>query len=177
MNLVWEQRKLNMCASYRRGSFPQPYGKPEWYGGYGQMPFVQVADVSDDMKLADKTKQTISKMAQPKSVFIPKNSVVVTLQGSIGRVAITQYDAFLDRTVLYFEKFNQEIDTNFWSYIIKNKFEYEAQRAPGGTIKTITKEALSDFDLMLPKYNEQVKIGMLFHQLDTSITLHQRKQL
>jgi len=139
------------------------------------MPFVQVADVSDDMKLADKTKQTISKMAQPKSVFIPKNSVVVTLQGSIGRVAITQYDAFLDRTVLYFEKFNQEIDTNFWSYIIKNKFEYEAQRAPGGTIKTITKEALSDFDLMLPKYNEQVKIGMLFHQLDTSITLHQRE--
>ncbi len=139
------------------------------------MPFVQVADVGDDMKLVETTKQTISKLAQPMSVFIPKGAVVVTLQGSIGRVAITQYEAFLDRTVLYFEKYTQAIDKVFWSYIIKNKFEYEAQRAPGGTIKTITKEALSDFDLLLPKYDEQIKIGAYFQKLDNLITLHQRK--
>ena len=43
----WEQRKLGNVANYRRGSFPQPYGKSEWYDGDGAMPFVQVADVSD----------------------------------------------------------------------------------------------------------------------------------
>ena len=166
---------MGACAIYRRGSFPQPYGKPEWYGGEGAMPFVQVADVGNDMKLVNKTKQMISKTAQPMSVFIPKNSVVVTLQGSIGRVAITQYEAFLDRTVLYFENYKQETDEFFWSYVIKQKFEGEARKAPGGTIKTITKEALSDFDLMLPKYDEQVKIGTFFNQLDILITLHQRK--
>ncbi|MBO6273317.1 restriction endonuclease subunit S, partial [bacterium] len=137
---AWEQRKLGECATYRRGSFPQPYGNPEWYGGENAMPFVQVADVGNNMKLTDSTKQTISKLAQPMSVFIPKDSVVVTLQGSIGRVAITQYDAYLDRTVLFFEKFKSETNTNFWSYLIKNKFEYEARLAPGGTIKTITKD-------------------------------------
>lgn len=139
------------------------------------MPFVQVADVADDMKLVNDTKQKISKLAQPMSVFADKGSVLVTLQGSIGRVAITQYGAFVDRTVLIFDKYNQDIDKTFWAYIIKEKFIDEARKAPGGTIKTITKEALSDFDLTLPSYSEQQQIGTYFRNLDNLITLHQRK--
>ena len=171
----WEQRKLSECAGFRRGSFPQPYGNKEWYDGEGAMPFVQVADVADDMKLVDDTKQKISKLAQPMSVYADKGSVLVTLQGSIGRVAITQYGAFVDRTVLIFDKYNQDIDKTFWAYIIKEKFIDEARKAPGGTIKTITKEALSDFDLMLPNYDEQKKLGAFLVSIDNLITLQQRK--
>ena len=171
----WEQRKLGEVATYRRGSFPQPYGKSEWYDGNGAMPFVQVADVSDEMNLVGNTKQKISILAQPMSVFAEQNSVVVTLQGSIGRVAIMQYEAFVDRTVLIFEKYKVEIDKTFWAYIIKQKFIDEARKAPGGTIKTITKEALSNFDLSIPKYQEQKQIGAYFCNLDNLITLHQRK--
>ncbi|MEO2239799.1 restriction endonuclease subunit S [Dorea sp. YH-dor226] len=171
----WEQRKLGEVATYRRGSFPQPYGKSEWYDGDGAMPFVQVADVSDEMNLVEDTKQKISILAQPMSVFVEKNSVLVTLQGSIGRVAITQYGAFVDRTVLIFEKYKVEIDKTFWAYIIKQKFIDEARKAPGGTIKTITKEALSDFDLSIPNYQEQKQIGEYFRHLDNLITLHQRE--
>ena len=172
---AWEQRKLGEVAIYRRGSFPQPYGKSEWYDGEEAKPFVQVADVTDAMNLVDDTKQKISKLAQPMSVFAEKGSVLVTLQGSIGRVAITQYGAFVDRTVLIFEKYKTEIDNLFWAYVIKQKFIEEAYKAPGGTIKTITKEALSDFDLLLPNFNEQKQIGKYFSNLDNLITLHQRK--
>lgn len=171
----WEQRKLSECVGFRRGSFPQPYGNKDWYDGDGAMPFVQVADVSSDMKLVDDTKQKISKLAQPMSVFAEEGSVLVTLQGSIGRVAITQYGAFVDRTILIFDKYNDDIDKRFWAYIIKEKFVEEARKAPGGTIKTITKEALSDFDLMLPCYEEQRKLAEFLLNLDNLITLHQRK--
>ena len=175
---VWEQRKLSECTTFRRGSFPQPYGKVEWYDGNESMPFVQVADVGNDMKLVNETKQRISKVAQPMSVFIPKKSVIVTLQGTIGRVAITQYDAYLDRTVLYFDSYKNPINKNFWAYIIKNKFLEEAKSAPGGTIKTITKEVLSNFDLRIPiEVEEQNKIGECFNQIDNLITLHQHKEL
>ena len=163
-------------SNYRRGSFPQPYGKSEWYDGDGAMPFVQVADVSDDMNLVEDTKQKISKFAQPMSVFAEKDSVLVTLQGSIGRVAIAQYGAFVDRTVLIFEKYREQIDNTFWAYIIKQKFIDEARKAPGGTIKTITKEALSDFDLFIPNYQEQRQIGAYLKNLDHLITLHQCKE-
>ena len=173
---TWEQRKLKDIVTYRRGSFPQPYGKEEWYGGTKSMPFVQVADVSDELKLNSETKQTISIVAQPMSVFIPKESVIVTLQGTIGRVAITQYDAFLDRTILYFDTYlNHDIDKYFWAITIKNKFEEERKKAPGAVIKTITKEVLSEFDIQLTTKEEQMKIGQLFKQIDNLITLHQHK--
>ena len=174
-NEDWEQRKLSDCAGFRRGSFPQPYGNKDWYDGEGAMPFVQVADVSSDMRLVKDTKQKISKLAQPMSVFAEKGSVLVTLQGSIGRVAITQYGAFVDRTVLIFDKYKDDIDKRFWAYIIKEKFEDEARKAPGGTIKTITKEVLSDFNLMLPCYAEQSKVADYLINLDHLITLHQHK--
>ena len=166
---------MSDCAEFRRGSFPQPYGNKDWYDGKGAMPFVQVADVSSDMKLVNDTKQKISKLAQPMSVFAEKGSVLVTLQGSIGRVAITQYGAFVDRTVLIFDKYKDDIDKKFWAYIIKEKFEYEAKKAPGGTIKTITKEVLANFDLMLPCYAEQSILADYLIKLDHLITLHQCK--
>ncbi|KRN74488.1 HsdS subunit [Lentilactobacillus parabuchneri] len=171
----WEERKLEEHAKYRRGSFPQPYGNKEWYDGEGAMPFVQVVDVTNKLTLVENTKQKISKLAQSKSVFVPKGTVVVTLQGSIGRVAITQYDSFVDRTLLIFEDYEKETDERFWAYTIQKKFEIEKLKAPGGTIKTITKEALSSFDVHLPQFKEQAKIGSFFKQLDDTIALHQRK--
>ena len=163
---VWESYQLSEYSTYRRGSFPQPYGNKEWYNGDNAMPFVQVVDVLDNLRLTDDTKQKISTLAQPMSVFVPSDSVIVTLQGSIGRVAITQYDAYVDRTILIFEDYNSQTNKEFWAYTIKNKFEIERQKAPGGTIKTITKEALSDFKVSIPEYTEQSAIGSLFRTLD-----------
>lgn len=172
---AWEQRKLHECADFRRGSFPQPYGNKEWFDGKGAMPFVQVADVTDDMKLVQNTKQQISKLAQPMSVLAERGSVLVTLQGSIGRVAISQYNAFIDRTILVFDNYKIDIDKSFCAYVVKEKFADEKRKAPGGTIKTITKEVLSSFDLVIPSFNEQEDIGEFLVNLDQLITLHQRK--
>ena len=162
----WESYRLSEYSSYRRGSFPQPYGNKEWYGGDNAMPFVQVVDVLENLRLVADTKQKISTLAQPMSIFVPSDSVIVTLQGSIGRVAITQYDAYVDRTILIFEDYIYQTNKEFWAYTIRNKFEIERQKAPGGTIKTITKEALSDFKVSIPNYSEQSSIGSLFRTLD-----------
>lgn len=96
------------------------------------------------------------------------------MQGSIGRVAITQYDSFVDRTLLIFDEYQLQTNEYFWAYTIQQKFEIEKQKAPGGTIKTITKEALSDFEVYLPEYEEQYKVGNFFKQLNDTIALHQR---
>ena len=137
--------KLEEVANYRRGSFPQPYGNREWYDGEEAMPFVQVIDVGEDMKLSEDTKKKISKIAQSKSVFVNSGTVIVTLQGSIGRVAITHYDCYVDRTLAIFTSFKINIDTKYFAYQLKNKFSFEEKSARGSTIKTITKEEFSSF--------------------------------
>jgi len=165
----WKEDTLVNLATFRRGSFPQPYGLPEWYDEDGGMPFIQVFDVGENFRLKDKTKSKISKSGAEKSVFIPKGTLIVTLQGSIGRVAITHYDAYIDRTLLIFETFRKPIEKDFFARLIQNLFDVEKEIAPGGIIKTITKEALSDFKVKLPSIKEQQRIADCLTSLDDLI--------
>lgn len=168
-----EWKTLDEVAVFRRGSFPQPYGNSEWYDGEGAMPFVQVVDVGHDMKLVRDTKNKISKLAQPKSVFVPKDTVIVTLQGSIGRVAITQYDSYVDRTLAIFEQFQIEIDKKYFAYQLQEKFRVEKETARGDIIKTITKEDFKKFQIPIPSLEvqkETVRILDTLTEYTTEIT-------
>ncbi len=167
-NQAWQRVRLG-TYKYRRGSFPQPYGNPQWYSDNG-MPFVQVYDVGENFKLTQKTKQKISKIAQPMSVFVPKNSVIITLQGTIGRVALTQYDCYCDRTILIFDN-NTLNDVNKYFFVLSlfTKFEEEKRKADGSIIKTITKQTLKDFEILLPPLDEQIAIANILSALDSEI--------
>lgn len=175
----WDEHKLKDVANFIRGSFPQPYTNPDWYDEEHGRPFVQVADIGFDLKLNKDTKLHISKVAEPKSRFVEAGKVVVALQGSIeksiGRVAITQYDAFFDRTILIFESYKTEIDNHYFAQVIQKLFQREKEKAWGATISTITKEALSDFVIGVPNIEEQTKIGNFLKQLDDTIALHQQE--
>lgn len=171
----WKERTLEKLADFRRGSFPQPYGLPEWYDEKNGIPFIQVFDVDEGLRLKPQTKNKISELAASQSVFIPAGTVIVTIQGSIGRVAITQYDAYIDRTLLLFEKFHIEIDRIFIAYTLQLLFSIEKQKAPGGIIKTITKEVLSKFVVRIPDIDEQQKIADCLSSLDDLITAEDKK--
>lgn len=171
----WKKKKLDDVANYRRGSFPQPYGNKEWYDEKNGEPFVQVVDVDKNMKLHDKTKQKISDLAKPKSVKGFKGDIVVTLQGSIGRVALLHYDAYIDRTLLLIDSFKIEMNKNYFKYVLYLLFLKEKERAPGGTIKTITKKVLSNFKIDIPNVGEQEKIGKFFEKYDECIQKQSNK--
>ena len=167
----WEEKRLDEISKFRRGSFPQPYGLPEWYDDINGIPFVQVYDVGENFKLKSQTKQKISSLAQPKSVFVPKESILITIQGSIGRVAITQYDSYVDRTLLIFTKLNENLNKYFFVYQLYRLFDIEKRRAPGGTIKTITKEKLSSFTILIPDEGEQLKISNFLFSIDKQLEI------
>lgn len=166
----WEVRKLGEVAEYRRGSFPQPYGLEKWYDEHNGMPFVQVFDVAKNMKLKSTTKQRISDLAKNYSVFVAKGNLVLTIQGSIGRIALTQYDSYVDRTLLIFTNFKIPMDKVFFMYKVYELFQIEKIKAPGGTIKTITKEELSAFIFHFPKsLKTQQEIAEILTSMDLEI--------
>ena len=165
----WEEKTLEQVAKCRRGSFPQPYGLDKWYDDNNGEPFVQVYDVDDNLKLKSSTKRRISAEAMPLSVYVKQGSIVLTIQGSIGRIAITQYDCYVDRTLLIFTNFLQPTNKYFFVHIILLLFEKEKEKAPGGTIKTITKESLSIFNILIPCMEEQEKIADFLSAIDQKI--------
>ena len=164
----WEDKTISDIASYRRGSFPQPYGLPEWLDENG-FPFVQVYDVAENMLLKDKTKIKISQLAANQSVLAKAGTLIITLQGSIGRVAKMQYDAYVDRTLLIFQSYAMPIDTDYFKYALYLLFNIEKEKADGGIIKTITKETLSKFNIGIPCLEEQTKIANFLSAIDQKI--------
>lgn len=164
----WGVHKLEDIAKYRRGSFPQPYGLDKWFDDDGHS-FVQVYDVDTNLKLKDVTKAKISDLAVEKSVLAPRGTVLVTLQGSIGRVAITQYPAYVDRTLLIIKELKLEGDLSYLAISLQELFAEEKKRAPGGTIKTITKAALNNFKIFWPPRKEQQKIAKILSTWDEAI--------
>lgn len=171
----WKMDKLKNILNYRRGSFPQPYTEASWYGGEGSMPFVQVNDVENDsFKLKYPTNKTISTLAMPKSVFVEKGTILVTIQGSIGRIALTQYDSYVDRTLLIITDNIIEFDKYFLINVLYLLFYKEKFKASGGTIKSITTKKLGDFKISFPSIEEQEKIGNFFKNLDTQIEAEER---
>ena len=176
-----EFRKLGEISNFRRGSFPQPYGNKEWYGGEGAMPFIQVADIEDNMQLAKKTKRLISRLAQPMSVFAPKESIIISLQGSIGRIAVTQYDAYIDRTVAIFTNISKNIIPKYFVYQLQSIFKIKEKTARGSTIKTITKEEFTNFEIPLPPLEVQKEIVRILdaftaHTAELQAELQARKE-
>lgn len=165
-----EMKTIGEIAKYRRGSFPQPYGNKEWYDGEGAMPFVQVADVEEyGMKLRRSTKQFISRLAMPKSVYAPIGTILVTLQGSIGKVAITQYESYVDRTLGIFEGFTIDINKKYFAHQLERIFAIKKEKARGGTIKTITKEEFTNFYISIPSLSEQQRIVSILDTFEASI--------
>ncbi len=167
----WEVKTLGEISKYRRGSFPQPYGNPEWYDDENGFPFVQVYDIDDNFKLKTCTKRRISKQATEMSVFAEKGTILVTLQGSIGKTAITQYDAYIDRTLLLFTEFKFEFDKYFFLFVIDALFNVEKNKADGGVIKTITKESLTKFLIPIPSIEEQKLIAETLETITKPLNL------
>lgn len=166
---IWEEKKLGEVAIFRRGSFPQPYGLAKWYDDENGMPFVQVFDVNDNMLLKPNTKNKISNLGAEQSVFVKQGTLVITIQGSIGRIAKTQYDAYVDRTLLIFQSYKIDTYVDYFKYVVFLLFEIEKTKAPGGTIKTITKEVLTEFSVPMPSLKEQTKIANFLSAIDDKI--------
>jgi type I restriction enzyme S subunit len=54
-------------------------------------------------------------------------------------------------------------------------FEKEKEKAPGGIIKTITKEALSSFRISYPNIEEQTRIATILSDMDAEIEALEQK--
>ena len=76
---------------------------------------------------------------------------------------------------MLFEKFFRKIDKTFLAYNLQLLFDIEKQKAPGGIIKTITKQALSEFLTSIPRIEEQEKIAGCLSEVDTMITEQSNK--
>jgi type I restriction enzyme S subunit len=175
---TWEQRKFSELTEIRSASRVH---KEEWQSS--GVPFYRSSDVMAALNGTENEKAFISEELYEKlsavSGKLEKGDVLVTGGGSVGKPYIVPNNEPLytkDADLLWIKN-NENLDPYFvYTFFFSPTFtDYLNSVSHVGTIAHYTITQLGETPITLPCVSEQQKIGDYFRNLDSIITLHQRK--
>ena len=170
---AWEQHKLGELSEKTfGGGTPNTLNNEYWNGN---IPWLQSSDISDG-KLFDVTpKKFISQDGLSKSAtqLIPGNSIAIITRVGVGKLAFVPFSYTTSQDFLSMSELKTE--PHFTTYACYRKLQSELNSVQGTSIKGITKNEVLAKEIMVPSYDEQKQIGSFFLNLDSLLTLHQRR--
>ena len=170
---AWEQRKISELAEKTYGGgTPTTSNEAFWNGN---IPWIQSSDIVDGKLMGVEPRKYITQTALNSSAtqLVPKDSIAIITRVGVGKLAYMPFSYSTSQDFLSLSKLNTE--PFFTVYACYKKLQSELNMGQGTSIKGITKDELLAKTISVPVYSEQKQIGSFFTQLDTLITLHQRK--
>ena len=164
--ITWEQRKFSdvgtvaMCKRIFKDQTSDE-GEVPFYkiGTFGGAP-----DAYITRELFEEYKKTYQ--------YPSKGDILISASGSIGRtIEYTGEDEYFQDSNIVWLKHGENLDNSF----LKVLYSIVEWSCEGSTIKRLYNDNFLKTEFMLPKIDEQIKIGKYFRKLDHLITLHQRK--
>ena len=152
---TWEQRKLGELASIKTGDSDLRDAAPD-----GRYPFFVRSD----------------KVERSNRYLYDGEAILVPGEGRLGEIFHYVNGKFdYHQRVYKISDFNG-VTAKFVMYSMMRDFKKHAlQNTAKATVDSIRLPTLTEFQFSLPKPEEQKKIGQYFSQIDSLITLHQRK--
>lgn len=159
---VWEQYKLSDITEVIMGQSPSSKN-------YTDNPNDDIlvqgnADLKDGKVVPRLWTKEITKT-------IDKGGIILTVRAPVGDVAKTDYKVVLGRGVA-------GIKGNDYIYQFLQKLQYNrywVSLSSGSTFESINSNDIKDLIIDIPSIEEQTKISMLLNNVNSIITLHQRK--
>ena len=166
---AWEQRKLGEFTISYSGGTPS-VGIKEYYNG--QIPFIRSAEINSEITELFLTEEGLKKSS---ARLVDVGDILYALYGATsGEVGRARLKGAVNQAILVIKP-HKEYDSEFLTdWLRKNKesiVETYLQGGQGNLSGTIVKELL----VCSPSHTEQEEIGSFFYNLDSLITLHQRK--
>ena len=166
----WEQRKLLELGEIVTGSTPSTT-KPDYYSEDG-IPWVTPTDI-DSCTISD-TPRKLSEAGAKTGRVVPANTILCTCIASIGKNTLLTVKGSFNQQINGLTPYEENdayfllTESELWSNQMK-------RMAASGTMQIVNKTEFSELLTMVPKLEEQKKIGEYFSNVDNLITLHQRK--
>lgn len=180
----WEERKLSEVADIMDGDRGKNYPNGDDFSETGHTLFMSATNVTKNGFKFDET-QYISEEKSDSlgNGKIIEDDLILTSRGTVGNLAL--YDADAKRQIP-FARINsgmlilrkkQNESAEFVLQYLKSLVGIKQLNliSFGSAQSQITKKDISKYKVQIPNFDEQTKIGTFFKQLDTLITLHQRK--
>jgi len=166
---AWEQRELGTITSSYSGGTPTA-GKSEYYGG--DIPFIRSGEIDEE-----KTELFLSELGYNNSsaAMVEKGDILYALYGATsGEVSISKLKGAINQAILAIKP-NEGYDSEFMMQWLKNQKDNIISTYLQGGQGNLSGAIVKSLKVDITTYEEQQQIGTYFRNLDTLITLHQRK--
>ena len=169
----WEQRKFEDGTSKIGDGL---HGTPE-YTENGEVAFINGNNlVNGKIVINDQTKFVTSGQQSRADAELNENTMLMSINGTIGNLAWYRGEKLmLGKSAAYIEvkSFHKKfIYQLLQTHKIRNYF---LNNLTGTTIKNLGLKTIRETPILIPKLDEQQKIGSFFERLDDTIALHQRE--
>ena len=148
---------LGDIARIERGKFAhRPRNDPQFY--HGDYPFIQINDITNDIKFISTHEQTLNKKGFTVSKMFPKGTLVMSIASSIGEVGILTFDSCFPDSIVAINPYDENVclDYLFWYFkCFKGDLISMASQA---IQKNINVQKLKMYPIKLPDINTQKKI-------------------
>ena len=169
----WEHCKLNSIADVRDGTHASPQ-----YFSSGH-PFITSKNVKDgyinydDVQyISDEDYEEINKRSK-----VDVNDILMGMIGTIGNLALIREEPdFAIKNVALIKDTGDIYYLYLYHYLqSETVLNQLLENMDGGTQKFVALKRIRELNIAFPIKSEQQAIGTYFHNLDSVITLHQRK--
>lgn len=161
----WEEKKLGELVTIISGEAPSKFKK-------GTYPYIKVDDLNNNTKTVVHTQNTVE--YNPSIRVVKKNSVVFPKRGAAiltNKVRLVGSDSYMDTNMMALVA--NETNSEFLYSLITREGLYKI--ADTSTIPQINNKHIEPYKIIVPGNEEQRVIGALLSNMDTLLTLHQRK--
>ena len=182
---AWEQRKLITIADVLDGDRGKNYPTESDFTASGHTLFLNASNVTKDgFSFVDNQYISEEKSDSMGNGKLQEDDIVVTSRGSLGHIAWYNDDimrfirhARINSGMLILRK-KMTLDSSYlYQFMKSHKGQEQISFISFGSAQPqLTKAGVEKLNIDLPNdLEEQTQIGSFFSQLDTLITLHQRK--
>ena len=170
----WEQRKLGEIIQLGGSGGTPSATNPNYYGG--EIPFLGIADIEGrDIVHTAKT-LTEKGLRNSAAWIVPAGAVSLAMYASVGKVGIIRQDTATSQA--FYNMVFEDVAIRDFVFTRLEKadasFEWEPYISTG-TQRNLNAAKVKAFAIAVPGSREAAKIGRYFANLDSLITLHQRK--
>ena len=172
----WEQRKFGDLVIIERGGSPRPIDNFITEDKNG-LNWVKIGDAPEQGNYITSTKEKIRPEGLSKTREVHPGDLILSNSMSFGRPYIMGIEGCIHDGWLLIRDTEKRFDLKYLCCMLGTNMmlsQYKAMAA-GSTVNNLNKELVGNTDVKYPSVEEQEKIGEYFNNIDTLITLHQRK--
>ena len=167
----WEQRKLESLGKIITGNTPSTLKKEYWSTNSEGVVWITPTDINSVK--TDWSERLLTEEGASQARIVPANSILVTCIASIGKNTINTVEAAFNQQI---NALVPHLSNSYFILTMLNNMESAFKRVAGTSATSIIhKTEVGQLSALLPRVEEQNKIGEIFELIDKSITLHQRK--